>query len=299
MTRENQSDCQQSACCAKVQPEQEPVTKAASHDAQWHSLYHIPKMDCPSEERLIRLALQDLDGIMQLEFDLAQRQLAILHQGDATMITKKLQSLGLGAQLSISRAASVADRQSFTADPAAERRTLYWLLAINAMMFVLEFAVGIVAQSMALLADSLDMFADAAVYLLALFAVGKGLQLQLRAAKVAGWLQAILALGVLAEVVRRALYGSEPQSTLMLGMASLALVANVSCLVLLAKHRQGGAHMKASWIFSANDVLINFGVILGALLVAWTGSAYPDLLVGAVVGAIVLLGAKRILALRS
>ncbi|EHR39738.1 CDF family heavy metal/H(+) antiporter [Alishewanella jeotgali KCTC 22429] len=281
-----------------MQPEQEPVTKAASHDAKWHSLYHIPKMDCPSEERLIRLALQDLDGIVQLEFDLAQRQLAILHQGDATMITKKLQSLGLGAQLSISRAASVADRQSFTADPAAERRTLYWLLAINAMMFVLEFAVGIVAQSMALLADSLDMFADAAVYLLALFAVGKGLQLQLRAAKVAGWLQAILALGVLAEVVRRALYGSEPQSTLMLGMASLALVANVSCLVLLAKHRQGGAHMKASWIFSANDVLINFGVILGALLVAWTGSAYPDLLVGAVVGAIVLLGAKRILALR-
>ena len=154
------------------------------------------------------------------------------------------------------------------------------------------------AQSMALLADSLDMFADAAVYLLALFAVGKGLQLQLRAAKVAGWLQAILALGVLAEVVRRALYGSEPQSTLMLGMASLALVANVSCLVLLARHRQGGVHMKASWIFSANDVLINFGVILGALLVAWTGSAYPDLLVGAVVGAIVLLGAKRILALR-
>lgn len=298
MTRENQSDCQQSACCAKVQPEQEPVTKAASHDAQWHSLYHIPKMDCPSEELLIRLALQDLDGIVQLEFDLAQRQLAILHQGDATMITKKLQSLGLGAQLSVSRAASVADRQSFTADPAAERRTLYWLLAINAMMFVLEFAVGIVAQSMALLADSLDMFADAAVYLLALFAVGKGLQLQLRAAKVAGWLQAILALGVLAEVVRRALYGSEPQSTLMLGMASLALVANVSCLVLLAKHRQGGVHMKASWIFSANDVLINFGVILGALLVAWTGSAYPDLLVGAVVGAIVLLGAKRILALR-
>jgi len=299
VTRENQSDCQQSACCAKVQPEQEPVTKAASHDAQWHSLYHIPKMDCPSEERLIRLALQDLDGIVQLEFDLAQHQLAILHQGDATMITKKLQSLGLGAQLSVSRAASVADRQSFTADPAAERRTLYWLLAINAMMFVLEFAVGIVAQSMALLADSLDMFADAAVYLLALFAVGKGLQLQLRAAKVAGWLQAILALGVLAEVVRRALYGSEPQSTLMLGMASLALVANVSCLVLLAKHRQGGVHMKASWIFSANDVLINFGVILGALLVAWTGSAYPDLLVGAVVGAIVLLGAKRILALRS
>ncbi|MGK0526222.1 MAG: Co/Zn/Cd efflux system component [Pseudomonadales bacterium] len=81
---------------------------------------------------------------------------------------------------------------------------------------------------------------------------------------------------------------------MMMAIASVALIANVSCLALIAKHCEGGAHMKASWIFSANDVVINLGVILAGALVAWTGSHYPDL----IIGGIVLLGAKRILALK-
>jgi len=102
----------------------------------------------------------------------------------------------------------------------------------------------------------------------------------------------------LVEVGRRFLFGSDPQSLMMMAVASVALIANISCLLLIAKHREGGAHMKASWIFSANDVVINLGVILAGLLVAWTGSNYPDLVIGGVVGGIVFIGAKRILALK-
>ncbi|MEH6388461.1 MAG: sodium:proton antiporter, partial [Pseudomonas profundi] len=65
-----------------------------------------------------------------------------------------------------------------------------------------------------------------------------------------------------------------------------------------SKHREGGVHMKASWIFSANDVLINLGVIVAGALVAWTGSSYPDLVIGTLVGLIVLNGARRILMLK-
>ena len=297
MAPKHQSDCSPSCCHTGQQPAPANAVNAAALASQF-SQYQIPKMDCPSEERLIRMALQDMPEIAQLQFDLTQRQLTILHQGDVAPITAKLQTLGLGARLALSRTATPHDLAPEAA-PHSERQTLYWLLAINALMFVLEFATGIVAQSTALIADSLDMFADAAVYLLALYAVGRGLQLQLRAARVAGWLQAILVCGVLLEVARRTAFGSEPLSMLMLGMAVMALLANISCLLMLAKHRQGGVHMQASWIFSANDVLINFGVILAALLVAWTGSAYPDLVVGTVVGVIVLLGAKRILALKN
>lgn len=93
-------------------------------------------------------------------------------------------------------------------------------------------------------------------------------------------------------------YGSEPQSTLMMGVGLLALTANVGCLLLIYSHREGGAHMKASWIFSANDVLANAGVIVAGALVAWTGSPYPDLLIGSIVSLIVLNGARRILALK-
>jgi Co/Zn/Cd efflux system component len=84
----------------------------------------------------------------------------------------------------------------------------------------------------------------------------------------------------------------------MISVSTLALVANVSCLLLLAKHRDGEAHMRASWIFSTNDVLANLGVITAGALVAWTGSHLPDLLVGTAVTALVLVGAYRIFRLR-
>ena len=180
----------------------------------------------------------------------------------------------------------------------AEARTLRWLLAINAVMFVVELVTGWLAQSTGLIADSLDMFADAAVYGLALYAVGHAGR-QLRVARLAGWVELLLALGALTEVLRRWLTGSAPEPLPMMGIALLALAANVTCMVLLAKHRDGGAHMKASWIFSTNDVFANLGVIIAGALVAWTGSNVPDLVIGALIGLLVLNGAWRILRLRA
>jgi len=92
--------------------------------------------------------------------------------------------------------------------------------------------------------------------------------------------------------------GSEPGPPVMMGVALLALVANATCLGLIARHRHGGAHMKASYIFSANDVLANVGVIVAGALVGWTGSRVPDLVVGTAIAFVVLLGAVRILRLR-
>jgi Co/Zn/Cd efflux system component len=137
------------------------------------------------------------------------------------------------------------------------------------------------------------------VYGVALYAVGRAARLQMRAAQLAGWLQGLLALGLLVEVGRRFFSGSEPQSLMIMAVSCVALIANVACLLLIARHRDGGVHMKASYIFSANDVLINVGVIVAGGLVAWTGSNYPDLFIGGLIGLVVLLGARRILALRA
>ena len=258
----------------------------------------IPKMDCPSEENMIRMALSDLDGIMSLKFDLAQRQLLVTHTGPIDPILSKLVPLQLGAHLIGSGAAESGDDVDNKASDQSEARTLRLLLAINGAMFVAELVWGLVAQSAGLVADSLDMFADAAVYGLALYAVGRAASLKTRAAHVAGWLQIALALGALAEVVRRTILGSEPESGLMMGVGAVALAANVTCLLLIAKKRDRGAHMKASYIFSANDVIANVGVIAAGALVAWTGSHYPDLMIGTVIGIIVLNGARRILKLK-
>lgn len=259
----------------------------------------IPKMDCPSEENLIRMALADTPQIRTLQFDLAGRQLRVTHTGDADVLLERLRPLGLGAELtSTEQAETDASSAVQPSDDAGEARTLRWLLAINGAMFLVEIIWGWLSQSTGLISDSLDMFADAAVYVLALFAVGRSLAHKRRAAHLAGWLQLVLAIGAIAEVIRRGVSGSEPESVTMMGIGAVALVANIACLILIAKKRDHGAHMKASYIFSANDVIANLGVIIAGALVTWTGSRYPDLIIGLIIGVIVLGGARRILRLQ-
>ncbi len=277
------------------------IQASSKASGQWVSVYAVPKMDCPSEERMIRLALNGFEEVRTLSFDLSNRRLKVLHDGEVEPITSKLKTLGLGASHQETVAADLETLKvagDSVATAAQESSTLRWLLGINALLFVVEMTAGLIAQSAGLIAESLDNFADAAVYGLALYAVGHSVKMQVRAAHLAGVLQVILAVGVLVEVVRRFAFGSEPESLVMMAIAFVALIANTSCLLLIYKHRGGGAHMKASWIFSANDVVINLGVITAGALVAWTGSNYPDLIIGTIAGVIVLNGARRILALK-
>jgi len=178
---------------------------------------------------------------------------------------------------------------------AEQSRVLWVLLAINAGMFVLELGAGIVAQSTALVADSFDMFADAVVYTISLYAVYRSAGARLLAARLSGYLQLGLGALVFVDIARRALLGSAPEPVYMMGVSLVALVANAVCLRLIAVHKDGGVHMRASYIFSQNDVIANCGVLLSGLLVATTGWPLWDLVAGTGIGALVAWGGLRIL----
>jgi Co/Zn/Cd efflux system component len=177
----------------------------------------------------------------------------------------------------------------------SQRQVLYWLLGINATMFVIEMGIGLFADSTALIADSLDMLADAVVYGVALYAIGKSLLHKANAARISGYFQMALGLLIIIDILRRSIYGSEPVSGLMMSMGAIALVANVICLVIIRKEKNDEVHMRASWIFSANDVIANLGVIFAGVLVFWLDSRWPDLIIGVIVSCVVLRGAKMIL----
>lgn len=177
----------------------------------------------------------------------------------------------------------------------SQRQVLYWLLGINATIFVIEMGIGLLADSTALIADSLDMLADAVVYGVALYAIGKSLLHKANAARISGFFQMALGVLIIIDIVRRSIYGSEPVSGLMMAMGAVALVANVICLVIIRKQRNEKVHMRASWIFSANDVIANLGVIFAGVLVFWLDSRWPDLVIGVIVSCVVLRGAKMIL----
>lgn len=259
------------------------------------STYRISRMDCSSEEQLIRMRLQEMSDILSLHFDIPHRTLEVVHSNDHHAIDDALDSLQLDTTyVGTVEVHNVAD----PADHRMERELLYQVLAINFAFFVLELVTGIVAVSMGLVGDSLDMLADSIVYGLSLFAVGGSLARKKRIAGVSGYFQLALAIVGFAEVVRR-FVGVEdvPSFQLMIAMSILALIGNGVSLRLLQKSKSGEAHMRASMIFTSNDVIVNIGVISAGILVLLTDSNIPDLLVGLVIFTLVARGSFKILQL--
>lgn len=260
------------------------------------STFNVPKMDCPSEEGLIRLKLEGLAAIKKLSFDIPKRKVEIFHEGDTTPIVSSLKSLNLGAELKESQQVDPT-LLSFEKDKS-QRKILWIVLAINLFLFVAEMVTGIISRSMGLVADSLDMLADSFVYALSIYAVGGAVAKKKRVARISGYFQMALAMVGFAEVVRRFIGNQEPPDYMvMIIVSTVALAGNSFCLYLLSTAKSEEAHIKASWIFTSNDILANLGVIAAALLVMYTGSNRPDLIVGAIVFAVVMRGAFRILQL--
>lgn len=251
-------------------------------------------MDCSSEEQLVRMALSEFQEVEQLAFDLPNRLVTIIHKGDCSAIAAAIRELNLGSSLI---STELADEQEKMHE-SEERRLLIYVLAINLFFFVLEMATGIISHSIGLIADSLDMLADAFVYGLSLFVVGSTTIKKKRVASASGYLQLALAVIGLFEVLRRFWGISEvPDYSTMIIISLMALSGNVICLMILRRNKSSEAHIKASQIFTSNDVIINVGVIIAGALVYLTTSKLPDLIVGGFVFVIVVRGAFRILKL--
>ncbi|WP_158769253.1 cation transporter [Paraglaciecola sp. L1A13] len=176
-----------------------------------------------------------------------------------------------------------------------EQRTLLWtVLGLNGGMFFVEFIAGWLGDSSGLMADSLDMLADAMVYMVGLYAVGKAIQYKAKAALFNGSLQLVLAGLILIDVVMRLVRGSEPQTGIMLWISLLALAVNLFCFILLSRYRTGDINMRASWICSRNDMIANVGVIISAALVVWLDSAIPDLVIGTIIALVIVQSSVKI-----
>jgi cation diffusion facilitator family transporter len=171
-------------------------------------------------------------------------------------------------------------------DVAVEQRwVLQIVLWINMVMFVVECGAGLLAESTALLADSVDMLGDAIVYGFSLYVVSRGRVWQARAALLKGMVMAAFGVGVLVEAALKVVRGSVPAADLMGGIGLLALAANVGCLVLLSRRRADDMNMRSAWVCSRNVVLANGGVLLAAAGVFVTGSPWPDIAVGLLIAA--------------
>lgn len=255
-------------------------------------------MDCPSEENMIRMKLDGYAYIRKLNFNIPERLLEVFHQGNLKELEGLLEELQLGSRLLSNEKVAESQGLADAASESKQKQLLWTVLAINFAFFLIESIAGLLANSMGLVADSLDMLADALVYGLSLYAVGHAVARKKKVAKMSGYFQMVLALIGFGEVIRRfSGFEATPDFMTMVVVSFLALIANGLCLYLLQRSKDEEAHMQASMIFTSNDVIINTGVILAGLLVYFTDSLLPDLIIGLLVFLIVIRGAFRILRL--
>ena len=261
----------------------------------YKTIFEITKMDCPSEENLIRMKLDGISSIANLDFDIPNRKLTVFYNGEIDEIEKSVFELNLGGK---KISTEQTDKTEFS-ENSNQKKLLWTVLGINFTFFLIEMTTGIISKSMGLVADSLDMLADSFVYGISLFAVGGTLTRKKQIAKLAGYFQITLAIIGFIEVLRR-FFGDEklPDFWTMIIISIFALIANGICLYILQNSKsKEEAHMKASMIFTSNDVIINLGIIVAGLLVNWLNSSKPDLIIGTIVFVLVIQGAFRILKL--
>ncbi len=179
------------------------------------------------------------------------------------------------------------------ADPRWQR-ALWIALAVNAGMFLLEIVAGVAAGSASLQADALDFLGDAANYAISLGVAGMALAWRARAALLKGLSLAVLAAWVIATTVWHAIAGTLPSAETMGAVGVLALAANAGVALMLYRYRGGDANMRSVWICSRNDAIGNAAVVLAAAGVFGTGTAWPDLVVAAIMAALGISGGWQI-----
>jgi cation diffusion facilitator family transporter len=180
--------------------------------------------------------------------------------------------------------------------PTARYRKVLWMaLAINLAMFVVEVVGGFSANSVSLLADAIDFFGDTANYGISLVVLSMSLLWRARAAFIKGLSMAAFGIFVLANALWSFIYGTVPEAYTMGVIGIIALFANVSVTLMLYAYREGDANMRSVWLCSRNDAIGNVAVMLAALGVFGSGSAWPDLLVATIMAGLGLSAATHVL----
>jgi cation diffusion facilitator family transporter len=176
-----------------------------------------------------------------------------------------------------------------------QRKVLWAVLVINAIMFGVELVSGLRSRSLALTGDSLDMLGDAMAYGTSLYVLNRSDRAQARAAMFKSGLMFLSAIVIFGRALYQIWHPELPTPNVMGAIALLALIANIICLIALTRHRNDNLNLQSVWLCSRNDLINNTSVIVAAGLVALFSSPWPDVAVGILVTFIVARSAGRVL----
>lgn len=270
--------------------------------------YRVIGMDCADDAAEIESAVRDLPGVHSVKVSTATHVMSVGLEDAERAVPLVEEAVGqIGYHLvgmDVDRAAADVrgeprgDDDELPRDlshiSTAYRRALWTVVVLNVGYGVIEMVGGFLSGSQALKADALDFLGDGLITLLGLVAIGWSLRWRARSALIQGLFLGALGLSVLGTTGYRILEQQQPEAELMGGLGFVALLVNVAAAGVLIPHRGGDANVRAVWLFSRNDAIGNGAVVVAALLVGWTGSPWPDLVVAAIIAGLFLHSSWRI-----
>lgn len=257
--------------------------------------YRVTGMDCPSCAAKIEKAVRSV-GVADVKVSIAT-QIMTVHVPDPGSRLPEVERAVANIGYRLNRLdAPETDHEGDIDDlpkdlshvTPAYRRALWIVIVLNVGYGLIEMVGGFIAGSQALKADALDFLGDGMITFLGVLAIGWSLAWRARSALIQGLFLGALGLGVLVNTGYRVLVQQQPEAELMGLFAVIALVVNVVAVLPLLPHRTGDANVRAVWLFSRNDAIGNAAVVVAAGLVAWTGTAWPDLVVAAIIAGLFL-----------
>jgi Co/Zn/Cd efflux system component/copper chaperone CopZ len=255
--------------------------------------YRVSGMDCTSCVAKIETAARGVPGVVSVKVSIASQLMDVQLRNPAAALPQLERTVtALGYHLARQNMHPESSRPDGDPDVGrvspAYRRALWIVAALNLGYGVVETGAGFASRSQALKADALDFLGDGMITFLALVATGWSLTWRATAALLQGIFLGVLGFGVLGTTAYRVLVLNQPEAELMGIFGGLGLVVNVLAALALVRHRTGDANVRAVWLFSRNDALGNIAVVAAAGLVAWTGTAWPDLAVAIIVAGLFL-----------
>lgn len=246
--------------------------------------YRVTGMDCPDCASKIEEAAHQVEGVREVRVSLAS-QIMTLDIDDASTRLPEVERAVARLGYHLHRLGAAEDDEASTRDRShitpAYKRALWIVVVLNLGYGIVEMIGGFLSGSQALKADALDFLGDGLITALGLLAITWSLLWRARSALLQGLFLGALGIGVLASTAYRAIVLHEPEPELMGLLGAIALAVNVAAALVLVPHRTGDANVRAVWLFSRNDAIGNAAVVIAAGLVAWTGTAWPDIIVAA------------------
>ena len=252
--------------------------------------YRVTGMDCSACAAKIESAARSIAGVLDAKVSIASQEMTLRMEDGAAPLPEVERSItGLGYRIARIDAGEDDDRiPDLSHVTPAYTRALWIVVLLNAGYGIIEIVGGFLAGSQSVKADALDFIGDGVISFLGLIAVGWGLAARAKAALAQAIFLGALGAGVLAATAYRVLVHHQPEARLMGILALIGLAVNVVSAVVLLPHRQGDANVRAVWLFSRNDAIGNVAVVIAALLVAWTQTPWPDLVVAVAIAALFL-----------